>query len=292
MKLGMVGLGRMGGNMAQRLRAGGHTVVGYDVSPDSGRDVDSLEALVASLQAPRAVWVMVPAGSPTDATIGQLSNLLEPGDLVIDGGNTRYRDDQRHAKELAEDGIHFVDVGTSGGVWGRTEGYALMAGGSDEDFESIRPVLETLKPDGDSGLVHAGPVGAGHYVKMVHNGIEYGMMQALGEGYAMMEASDLVDNPRDVCDSWREGSVVRSWLLDLLVRALDADAGLAHIAGKAEETGEAKWMVQDGLEMGVPLPVTAASLFARQNSQLDDPMTMKVVAALRNQFGGHAVDKE
>jgi 6-phosphogluconate dehydrogenase len=292
MKIGMIGLGRMGGNMAARLRDGGHVVVGYDQSPQSGRDVDSLPALVEALEPPRTVWVMVPAGRPTDDTIDQLGSLLEQGDLVIDGGNTRYREDQRHAKELAERGIGFVDVGTSGGVWGRERGYALMAGGSDADFDRIKPILETLKPAGDSGLVHAGPVGAGHYVKMIHNGIEYGMMQALGEGYAMMHASELVDNPRDVCDSWREGSVVRSWLLDLLVRALDEDQDLEHVVGKAEETGEARWMVQDGLDMGVPLPVTAASLFARQNSQIDDPMTMKVVAALRNQFGGHAVVKE
>ncbi|MCH4208828.1 phosphogluconate dehydrogenase (NAD(+)-dependent, decarboxylating) [Bifidobacterium sp.] len=291
MKIGMIGLGRMGGNMATRLRNGGHEVVGYDMSADSGRDVDSLEALVGALGAPRVVWVMVPAGTPTDSTVDRLSRLLEPGDLVVDGGNTRYREDQRHAKELEQHGIHFMDVGTSGGVWGVTEGYALMAGGSDEDYEHIKPIFEALKPQGDSGLVHAGPVGAGHYVKMIHNGIEYGMMQALGEGYAMLDASDLVDNPRDVCDSWREGTVVRSWLLDLLVRALDADKDLEHIAGRAQETGEAKWMIEDGLNMGVPLPVTAASLFARQNSQLDDPMTMKVVAALRNQFGGHAVDK-
>lgn len=292
MKIGMIGLGRMGGNMAARLRDGGHVVVGYDQSPQSGRDVDSLPALVEALEPPRTVWVMVPAGRPTDDTIDQLGSLLEQGDLVIDGGNTRYREDQRHAKELAERGIGFVDVGTSGGVWGRERGYALMAGGSDADFDRIKPILETLKTAGDSGLVHAGPVGAGHYVKMIHNGIEYGMMQALGEGYAMMHASELVDNPRDVCDSWREGSVVRSWLLDLLVRALDEDQDLEHVVGKAEETGEARWMVQDGLDMGVPLPVTAASLFARQNSQIDDPMTMKVVAALRNQFGGHAVVKE
>lgn len=292
MRIGMIGLGRMGGNMAARLRDGGHVVVGYDQSPQSGRDVDSLPALVEALEPPRTVWVMVPAGRPTDDTIDQLGSLLEQGDLVIDGGNTRYREDQRHAKELAERGIGFVDVGTSGGVWGRERGYALMAGGSDADFDRIKPILETLKPAGDSGLVHAGPVGAGHYVKMIHNGIEYGMMQALGEGYAMMHASELVDNPRDVCDSWREGSVVRSWLLDLLVRALDEDQDLEHVVGKAEETGEARWMVQDGLDMGVPLPVTAASLFARQNSQIDDPMTMKVVAALRNQFGGHAVVKE
>lgn len=292
MDIGMIGLGRMGGNMVQRLREGGHRVVGYDMAADSGRDVDSLSGLVEALPSPRTLWVMVQAGAATDGIIAELSELLDPGDLVIDSGNTRYRDDQRHAKELGRDGIHFMDVGTSGGVWGRECGYALMVGGNDSDFERILPVFETLKPSGDSGLVHAGPVGAGHYVKMIHNGIEYGMMQALGEGYAMMEASDLVECPDRVCDSWREGSVVRSWLLDLLVRALKDDPDLARIAGRAEETGEARWMVQDGLDMGVPLPVTAASLFARQNSQLDDPMTMKVVAALRNQFGGHAVHSE
>ena len=292
MQLGMIGLGRMGGNMAARLREGGHEVVGYDVSPDSGRDVDDIEGLVAALAAHRIVWMMVPAGRATDATVAALAAALEPGDLVVDGGNTRFSDDLGHAEELKAHGIHFADVGTSGGVWGRREGYALMVGGSAEDFDRLRPALETLKPDGDDGLVHAGPVGAGHFVKMVHNGIEYGMMQALGEGYAMLEASEIVDDPHAVIASWRHGSVIRSWLLDLLSRALESDEGLKHVAGRAQESGEAKWMVAEALRMGIPLPVTAASLFARQSSQIDDPMTMKVVAALRNQFGGHAVDRE
>ncbi|WP_314687184.1 phosphogluconate dehydrogenase (NAD(+)-dependent, decarboxylating) [uncultured Bifidobacterium sp.] len=292
MQLGMIGLGRMGGNMAAKLREGGHEVVGYDVSADSGRDVDSVEGLVAALDAPRTIWMMVPAGRATDATVAALTAVLEPGDLVVDGGNTRFSDDRGHAEELASHGIHFADVGTSGGVWGRREGYALMVGGSDEDFDRLVPLLETLKPAGDDGLVHAGPVGAGHFVKMVHNGIEYGMMQALGEGYAMLEASDLVDDPHAVIASWRRGSVIRSWLLDLLSRALEGDEGLRHVAGRAQESGEAKWMVAEALRMGIPLPVTTASLFARQSSQVDDPTTMKVVAALRNQFGGHAVDRE
>ena len=292
MQLGMIGLGKMGANMVARLREGGHTVIGFDLSPQSGRDVESLEALIEALEAPRVIWLMVPAGKPTDDTVERLAQLLDEGDLVVDGGNTKFTDDQRHAKLLAEHQIGFMDVGTSGGVWGRENGYALMVGGTQQDYERLLPALQTLKPQGDSGLVHAGPVGAGHFSKMVHNGIEYGMMQALGEGYSMLESSELVDNPHDVFDSWREGSVIRSWLLDLLVRALEDDEGLCHIAGNAQESGEAKWMVETALHMGIPLPVTAASLFARQSSQIGDPNTMKVVAALRNQFGGHAVTHE
>lgn len=292
MKIGMIGLGRMGKNMADRLRAGGHQVVGYDISPNSGRNVDSLQALVGALEAPRAIWVMVPAGGPTDSTLDQLGDLLDRGDLVVDGGNTRYTQDQGHAKALAARGIGLVDVGTSNGIWGRQDGYALMVGGSDEDVERIRPILETLKPAGDSGLVHAGGTGAGHYAKMVHNGIEYGMMQALAEGYAVLEASDLIENPDEVIDSWRKGSVIQSWLLDLLAQSLRQDPHLAHVAGRAEETGETKWMIADALELGVPTPAITTALYARQSSQIQDPMTMKVVAALREAFGGHPVQSE
>ncbi|WP_330218335.1 phosphogluconate dehydrogenase (NAD(+)-dependent, decarboxylating) [Bifidobacterium actinocoloniiforme] len=292
MQIGMIGLGRMGLNMAERIKGAGHQVVGYDLDPDSGRDVDSLEALVGALQAPRAIWVMVPAGKPTEETIGCLYDLLEPGDLVIDGGNTHFTQDMEHAKLLSERGIGLVDVGTSNGIWGKERGYALMAGGSDEDFERILPILEALKPEGENGLVHAGGIGAGHYAKMVHNGIEYGMMQALAEGYAIMQASPLVKNPDQVAASWREGSVIKSWLLDLMVKALQEDPGLEHIAGKADESGEAKWMIQDALKLGVPVPVTTASLYARQGSKISDPITMKVVSALREQFGGHPIAKE
>ncbi|MDR1513519.1 MAG: decarboxylating 6-phosphogluconate dehydrogenase [Propionibacteriaceae bacterium] len=286
--LGLIGLGRMGGNMAARLRDHGVQVLGFDRSPESPRDVDSLEALVAALPTPRAVWVMVPAGGPTDTVVETLADLLAPGDLVIDGGNTHFRDDQAHAERLARRGIGFMDVGTSGGVWGKDNGYALMAGGSPADFERVRPILEALKPDGPDGLVLAGPVGAGHFAKMVHNGIEYGMMQALGEGYELMRASNLVQDPDAVAASWRAGSVVRSWLLDLLVAAAGQDPGLASFAPVAHESGEARWMVEAGLDLSVPLPVTAASLYARQVSTGGGADTLRAVAALRNQFGGHA----
>ena len=292
MKIGMIGLGRMGKNMADRLRTGGHQVVGYDISPESGRDVDSLQALVDSLEAPRAIWVMVPAGKPIESTLDQLGDLLDRGDLVIDGGNTRFTQDQAHAKALGAKGIGLVDVGTSNGIWGRENGYALMVGGSDEDVARIQPILDTLKPEGEFGLVHAGGTGAGHYAKMVHNGIEYGMMQSLAEGYAVLEASDLIQEPGEVVQSWRKGSVIQSWLLDLLAKSLQKDPHLAHIAGKAEETGETKWMIGDALELGVPTPAITSALYARQSSQIQDPMTMKAVSALRNAFGGHPIVKE
>ncbi|RBP97343.1 6-phosphogluconate dehydrogenase (decarboxylating) [Bifidobacterium aemilianum] len=292
MKIGMIGLGRMGGNMADRLRAGGHEVVGYDLDPQSGRDVDSIQALVEALETPRIIWVMVPAGKPTQSTMDQLASLLSDDDLIVDGGNTRFADDQMHARMLEPKGIHLVDVGTSNGIWGKEKGYALMVGGTDQDVERVMPILQTLKPEGENGLVHAGGTGAGHYTKMVHNGIEYGMMQALAEGYAVMDASDLVKDPGQVMASWREGSVINSWLLDLLVKALKEDPGLKHIAGKANESGEAKWMIEDALELGVPTPVTTASLYARQDSQIADPTTMKVVSALRKEFGGHPVEQE
>src|SRR3954451_9543982 len=217
----MVGLGRMGGNMAERLRQAGHTVLGFDRSAQSSRDVDTLESLVERLTPPRAVWVMVPAGPPTYETVDTLSGLLEAGDVVIDGGNSRYTDDIRHAEDLAEKGIGFVDCGVSGGVWGLTEGYALMCGGDDEHVALVQPIFDTLKPEGDSGFVHAGSVGAGHFAKMVHNGIEYGLMQAYAEGRELLEATDLVTDVREVFRSWQQGTVIRSWLLDLAVRALD-----------------------------------------------------------------------
>ena len=242
MHIGMIGLGRMGGNMAKRLIAGGHQVVGYDMSPESGRDVDSLEALGAALDAPRIVWGMVPAGKPTDDTIDRLGELLGPGDMVVDGGNTKYADDARHAAQLAELGIHFMDCGVSGGVWGIERGYALMVGGSAEDFERMRPIYETLKPEGENGLVLAGPIGGGHFAKMVHNGIEYGMMQAFGEGFATMVRSDLVADPAAVMTSWKSGSVVGSWLLDLLADAFTTDPTLHNMPPVANESGEAKWM--------------------------------------------------
>ncbi|MFF4416011.1 phosphogluconate dehydrogenase (NAD(+)-dependent, decarboxylating) [Streptosporangium sp. NPDC001559] len=287
MQIGMVGLGKMGGNMAERLRRGGHDVVGYDRDP-AVSDVSSLKELVERLQAPRAVWVMVPAGAPTQATVEELGGLLSDGDIVIDGGNSHYLDDQKHAAQLGERGVGFVDCGVSGGVWGLQNGYALMVGGADNDVQRLMPVFETLKPE-DGGFVHAGAVGAGHFAKMVHNGIEYGMMQAFAEGWELLEASDVVTDVAGAFASWRHGTVIRSWLLDLLVRALDDDPELADLRGYAEDSGEGRWTVQAAVDHAVPLPVITAALYARFASRQDDSPAMKVVAALRNQFGGHAV---
>lgn len=287
MQLGMIGLGRMGANMASRLKEQGHTITGFDRDPQSGRDVDSLEALVAALDAPRTIWVMLPAGGPTDSTIQALTGLLGRGDIIIDGGNTHYSDDLRHAKELEPYGIHFMDAGVSGGVWGKERGYALMVGGSKEDYQHCLPIYESLKPQSEDGLVLAGGVGAGHFAKMVHNGIEYAMMQGLGEGYATMTHSGLIDNPSEVIASWRHGTVIESWLLDLLAIALKQDPGLTSMPPVADESGEARWMAQIALELGVPVPATAAALFARQTSRGGSDDALKVVSALRAQFGGH-----
>jgi len=289
MELGMIGLGRMGGNMAERLRRAGHTVIGFDRSAQSGRDVDTLEALVERLSPPRSVWVMVPAGPPTYETVEALSGLLAAGDVVVDGGNSRYTDDIRHADDLAKLGIGFVDCGVSGGVWGLTEGYALMCGGDDAHVQQLMPVFEALKPGGDTGFVHAGSVGAGHFAKMVHNGIEYGLMQAYAEGWELLEKTELVTDVREVFRSWQTGTVIRSWLLDLAVRALDTDEHLEALRGYAEDSGEGRWTVQAAIDHAVPLPVITASLYARFASRQDDSPAMKMIAALRNQFGGHAV---
>ena len=291
MQLGMIGLGRMGGNMAERLRRAGHTVVGYDRDPEV-TDVGSLPELVQRLSAPRAVWVMVPAGEPTRVTVENLKEVLEPGDVVVDGGNSHYSDDQEHAKLLAEKGIGFVDAGVSGGVWGLENGYALMVGGTEDNVKQLMPIFEALKPEGEFGFVHAGEVGAGHFAKMVHNGIEYGMMQAYAEGWELLEASDLIKNVPETFRSWREGTVIRSWLLDLVDRALQDDPELAKLKGYAQDSGEGRWTVQSAVELGVPLPVITAALFARFASRQDDSPAMKMVAALRNQFGGHAVETQ
>ena len=286
MKMGMVGLGRMGGNMAERLRRQGHEVVGFDRNPDIA-DVKTLPELVASLDAPRVAWVMVPAGEPTRSTIRELGELLSTGDLVIDGGNSNYRDSIAHSEELAKKGIGFVDAGVSGGVWGLQNGYGLMVGGSDEHVGLARPLLEALAPDG--GLVHAGPVGAGHFTKMVHNGIEYGLMQAYAEGLELLRASELgIDVPGAV-KAWRQGTVIRSWLLDLLDRALDDDPGLEALRGWANDSGEGRWTVQEAVRLAVPAPAISAALFARFASRQEESPAMKVIAALRQQFGGHAV---
>ncbi|GAA4513292.1 decarboxylating 6-phosphogluconate dehydrogenase [Actinoallomurus oryzae] len=289
MELGMIGLGRMGGNMAERLRQAGHTVVGYDRDPKVS-DVGSLQELADRLSAPRAVWVMVPAGEATRATVESLADVLEPGDLVIDGGNSHYIDDQEHAKLLDQKGIGFVDVGVSGGVWGLKNGYALMVGGSEEHVKRLMPIFEALKPEGDFGFVHSGEVGAGHFAKMVHNGIEYGMMQAYAEGWELLEATDLVKNVPETFRSWREGTVIRSWLLDLADRALQDDPELHKLKGYAQDSGEGRWTVQAAVDHAVPLPVITAALFARFASRQDESPAMKMIAALRNQFGGHAVE--
>jgi 6-phosphogluconate dehydrogenase len=288
MQIGMIGLGKMGGNMAERLRRAGHDVVGYDHHAENS-DVASLAELKDRLAAPRAAWVMVPAGDPTSETIAELKGLLEPGDLVIDGGNSHYIDDQEHARMLDEAGIHFVDTGVSGGVWGLQNGYGLMVGGDDEDVNRLMPVFEALKPDGEFGFVHAGKVGAGHFAKMVHNGIEYGIMQAYAEGYELLAATDVVTDVAGAFCSWRGGTVIRSWLLDLLCKALNEDPGLEKIRGVAQDSGEGRWTVQAAIDHAVPMPVISAALFARFSSRQDDSPAMKVVAALRNQFGGHAV---
>ncbi|MEP6696552.1 MAG: phosphogluconate dehydrogenase (NAD(+)-dependent, decarboxylating) [Pseudonocardiales bacterium] len=287
-ELGLIGLGKMGGNMRERLRAAGHTVVGYDRSAEL-TDVEDLKGLVERLQPPRAVWVMVPAGPPTRSTITALLDLLEAGDVVVDGGNSKYTDDRDNATMLAERGIGFVDCGVSGGIWGRTEGYALMCGGDEGHVAQVQPIFDALKPDGDFGFVHAGPVGAGHFAKMVHNGIEYGLMQSYAEGFELLTATDVVTDVPAVFKSWQRGTVVRSWLLDLLIRALDVDDDLSELRGYAEDSGEGRWTVQAAIDHAVPMPAITASLYARFSSRQDDPPAMKVIAALRNQFGGHAV---
>lgn len=279
----------MGGNMRERLRAAGHEVIGFDRDPDVS-DVASLSELVERLTAPRAIWIMVPA-AVTGATIDELAPLLSPGDIVVDGGNTRFTEDGPRAERLAARGIGYLDVGVSGGVWGREHGYGLMVGGDEAHVERLMPIFEALKPAGDFGFVHAGPVGAGHYAKMVHNGIEYALMQAYAEGYELMTASELIRDVPAVIKSWRAGTVIRSWLLDLLDAALDEDPTLAGIRGYVEDTGEGRWTVEEAIRLAVPMNVITGSLFARFASRQEDSPARKAVAALRNQFGGHAVYK-
>ncbi len=289
MKLGLIGLGKMGANMSTRLERAGHEVIGYDRNPETS-EVASIAELVAALgEAPRVVWSMVPSGDPTEDTIATLADLLGEGDVVVDGGNSNYHDSIRHGQDLAAKGIGFVDAGVSGGVWGRDEGYCLMVGGSDEHVGLVQPVFDALAPE-EGGFAHVGPVGAGHFTKMVHNGIEYGLMHAYAEGYELLAAADLDIDAEAAVRAWRRGSVVRSWLLDLLVLALEADPGLESIGGRAHDSGEGRWTVNEAVRLSVPLPVISAALFARFSSrQLDSP-AMKVVAALRKQFGGHTTE--
>ncbi|MFJ5154860.1 phosphogluconate dehydrogenase (NAD(+)-dependent, decarboxylating) [Streptomyces sp. NPDC088353] len=289
MQLGLVGLGKMGGNMRERLRNAGLTVVGYDRDPDLS-DVGNLVDLVDRLEAPRVVWVMVPAGAATQGVIDQLATLLKPGDIVVDGGNSRWTDDEKHAAQLHARGIGFVDAGVSGGVWGLKNGYALMVGGDKEHVRWLEPVFDALKPHGPYGFVHAGKVGAGHFAKMVHNGIEYAMMQAYAEGWELLEKVDSVTDVREVFRSWTQGTVIRSWLLDLAVDALDDDEHLEKLRGYAEDSGEGRWTVEAAIDNAVPMPAITSALFARFASRQEDSPQMKMVAALRNQFGGHAVE--
>lgn len=293
MHLGLVGLGKMGHNMRARMRAAGLEVTGYDPRSEVS-DVADLPALVAALPAPRTVWVMVPSGPVTTQVITDLAAVLDAGDLVIDGGNSRYTDDAEHAALLAERGIRFVDCGVSGGVWGLENGYGLMAGGAADDIAAAMPVFDALRPEGprEEGFVHAGSTGAGHYAKMVHNGIEYAQMQAWGEGFELLSArDDLIHDVHGVFAAWQRGTVVRSWLLELLVKALADDPDLGDIEGYVEDSGEGRWTVHEALDHAVPMPTISASIFARFVSRQEDSPSMKAVAALRKQFGGHAVRK-
>lgn len=290
MHIGMIGLGRMGGNMRARLRNTGIDVTGYD--PDqSVSDVADVAALVEALPSPKTVWVMVPAGEVTESVITDLADRLGAGDLIIDGGNSRYHDDLRRSEELGRRGIRYVDAGVSGGIWGREVGYGLMVGGDDETIAELMPVFDALRPEGprEEGFVHAGPVGAGHYAKMIHNGVEYGIMQAYAEGYEILAARpDLVPDVSKVFQAWQRGTVVRSWLLELLITALNEDPRLHEIQGYVADSGEGRWTVKEAVDLAVPAPVISAALFARFDSRQEDSPAMKAVAALRQQFGGHA----
>ncbi|MBC8094141.1 MAG: decarboxylating 6-phosphogluconate dehydrogenase [Pseudonocardia sp.] len=290
MQLGLIGLGKMGGNMRDRLRGAGHEVVGFDPRPEV-TDVDSLAALAAALTAPRVVWVMVPSGEATRGTVRALADVLAPGDLVIDGGNSRYTDDGPNAALLDAKGIGYLDCGVSGGIWGRDNGYGLMAGGDAKHVELAMPIFDALRPEGprEEGFAHAGPVGAGHFSKMVHNGIEYGLMQAYAEGFELLSAAELVTDVPAVLQAWSRGTVVRSWLLDLLVLALKDDASLAKLDDYVDDSGEGRWTIEEAITHAVPLPVISAALFARFSSRQESSPAMRAVAALRQQFGGHAV---
>jgi 6-phosphogluconate dehydrogenase len=298
MRLGMVGLGRMGGNMVVRLQRAGHEVVGFATSSESreaaaarGTEVsDNLEALVGGLEPPRTVWLMVPAGEATESTVTALGDLLDSGDLVVDGGNSHHTDSVRRAEALKDRGVDFVDAGVSGGVWGLEEGYCLMVGGPDNAIERLRPALDALAPP--DGWAHVGRAGTGHFVKMVHNGIEYGLLQAYGEGFELLAASDYDMDLARIAEVWRRGSVVRSWLLDLLAGALERSPNLSDVAGYVEDSGEGRWAVRAAIDEEVAAPTTAMALFARFVSRQDESFSAKVIAALRREFGGHEVREE
>ncbi len=290
MQLGLIGLGKMGGNMRERLRRAGHEVVGYDRNPDVA-DVRSMAAMVKKLEAPRVVWVMVPSGAPTRDTIAKLADLMDKGDLIIDGGNSRFTDDYEHAKMLKPRGIGYVDCGVSGGIWGLENGYGLMCGGDKKWVNLAMPIFDALRPEGprDEGFVHAGEVGAGHYTKMVHNGIEYGLMAAYAEGYELLQKKDIIKDVPGAFKAWSRGTVVRSWLLDLAVDALAENPTLDNVSDYTVDSGEGKWTVEEAIANDVPMPVISASLFARFASRQKISPTMQMVAALRGQFGGHPV---
>ncbi len=301
MELGMIGLGKMGANMARRLRQGGHRVVGYNRGDDITRTLAeevgltpafSLDELVSQLTPPRVAWVMVPAGAPTESVINDLAALMTPGDIIIDGGNSNYKDTLRRANMLADQDIQFIDVGTSGGVWGLSQGYSMMVGGPETAVAHLKPALQTLAPGLEKGWGHVGPNGAGHFVKMVHNGIEYGMMQAYAEGFEIMKAkTDFNLDLHQIAEIWRFGSVVRSWLLDLTANALGEDADLSSIQGYVPDSGEGRWTVFESIDLDVPAPVIYTALMARFVSRQDESFAAKLLAAMRNQFGGHAVLK-
>jgi 6-phosphogluconate dehydrogenase len=295
MRIGMIGLGRMGGNMVTRLTRGGHEVVAYTrdqakvekAVQQGALGAKSVEDLVRQLGAPRAVWVMVPAGQATQDMIDHLASLLGPGDLIIDGGNTKFKDDIARAEALKPKGIHYMDAGTSGGVWGLQVGYCLMVGGDAANFARMEPAFKTLAPE--NGYLHCGPVGAGHFVKMVHNGIEYGLMQAYAEGFEIMQASQYDLDLAKVANLWNQGSVVRSWLLELTALALEADPGLDKLAAWVEDSGEGRWTVEESINLSVPAPVIALALQMRFRSRQDNSFSSRMLAAMRRQFGGHAV---
>ena len=300
MDIGMVGLGRMGSNMAERLRRGGHRVVAYDRDPDTRKHAtasglttaDSLEHLAEQLASPRVVWIMVPSGNPTEGTMSALKDVLDPGDIVVDGGNSNYKDSMRRGADFHRDGLRLIDAGVSGGVWGLEDGYCLMVGGDDEAVALVEPLFRTLAPTPETGYAHVGPLGSGHFVKMVHNGIEYGLMQAYAEGFELMRAKEIFNlDLGQIAEVWERGSVIRSWLLDLTAAALKEDPGLSTIEPWVDDSGEGRWTVEESVELAVPLPVISIALQARFRSRQSEGFGFKMLAAMRKQFGGHAVHR-